>query len=76
MPEEPIEPRPDDPIDAAEAARRLGISMTSLYALCKARRLAHHRVGSGKGRGIYVFQPSDVVSYLASCRVEAVPGSG
>jgi excisionase family DNA binding protein len=36
----------DRPLTTAQAARLLGISQTTVYDLCRARKLRHYRVGS------------------------------
>lgn len=53
-------------LNVKEAARRLGISPSTLYAMTAARRLAHYRIGDGK----ILFAESDVDAYLQRCRVE------
>jgi excisionase family DNA binding protein len=47
-----------------EAAKQIGISESKLYQLVAARAIAHYRVG-----GKILFQPSDIASFLAKCRV-------
>jgi excisionase family DNA binding protein len=34
----------------AEAAKELGVSAGTVYALCAARKLRHERIGLGRGR--------------------------
>jgi excisionase family DNA binding protein len=54
-------------MSVAEAAQRIGISVSKLYQLASARRITHYRVG-----GKIVFFDADIEAYLASCRVGAV----
>lgn len=46
------------------AARRLGISVSKLYQLAAARRIAFYRIG-----GKIVFSNADVEAFMQSCRV-------
>lgn len=55
-------------LSVREAAEALGVSETTVRALCSAGRLAHHRVGA-RGRGKIVIGAADVESFLAGCRV-------
>lgn len=52
----------------AEAAIELGISPRTVYQICSAGRLAHIRVGLG--RGIIRILRADLDAYIASTRVE------
>jgi excisionase family DNA binding protein len=51
-----------------EAAKKIGISASKLYQLVAARQIAHYRVG-----GKIILSEEDVASFLAGCRVSAVP---
>lgn len=51
-----------------QAANRLGISASTLYQLVAARKIAHLRIGNGRG-GIR-FTDELLAGYLESCRVE------
>lgn len=53
-----------------EAAAYLEVKPATVYALCAAGRLAHHRVGLG--RGTIRIRQADVDAYLASVRVEMI----
>jgi excisionase family DNA binding protein len=53
----------------AEAAKYLEVAPSTVYALCKARKLAHHRVG--RGRGAIRLEAADLDAYRAAGRVEA-----
>lgn len=54
-----------------EAAERLTPSRSEMYALIRAGRVAHYRVGLGRGR--VTLDEADLEAYRQSCRVEAVP---
>jgi excisionase family DNA binding protein len=56
---------------ATEAAKLLEVSVATVYELCAAGRLAHHRIGLG--RGVIRIDRPDLDAYLASSRVEARP---
>jgi excisionase family DNA binding protein len=51
-----------------EAARYLGCSVAMIYSLCSKKRLAHYRVGQGRGK--IVISKQDADDYLQSVRVE------
>ena len=36
-------------LNARQVAGQLGVAVTTVYALCQARRLAHIRIGNGRG---------------------------
>ena len=58
-----------------EAAPRLRLSPTSVYALCAAKKLRHQRVGVGRGK--ILIPPDAITEYLAKGTVksmEAHPG--
>jgi excisionase family DNA binding protein len=57
-----------------EAATQLGIGESTVYALCKARKLSHKRIGA-RGRGKIVIEPADIEAFNAACRVE-MAGAG
>jgi excisionase family DNA binding protein len=44
-------------LTVAEAAERLMVSPSTVYDLCTARRLEHHRVGLGRGK-ILISEPA------------------
>jgi len=50
------------------AARRLGISSSTLYQLVARRRIAHFRVG-----GKLLLDELDLNAFRAACRVAAAP---
>ncbi len=56
-------------VSVREAAERLGIAISTLYDLVRQKKIAHHRVGTGRGR--ILFNEEDLSAYLASCKVEA-----
>ena len=49
-------------LTVAEAAERLRVSPSTVYDLCTARRLEHHRVGLGRGK-ILISEPA-LMKYL------------
>ncbi len=51
----------------AQAAGKIGVSMSKLYQLVAAQAIAHYRVG-----GKILFSEADVAAYLESCRVGTV----
>lgn len=56
-----------------DAAKRIGISASKLYALIAARAVAFYRVG-----GKIILSEADVDAYLATCRVgvaEPIPAT-
>ncbi len=52
-----------------QVAERLAISLSAAYQLVDARKLAHHRIGVG--RGAIRVNERDLVQFLADCRREA-----
>lgn len=52
-----------------EAARRLGISMSSIRLLMRMGKLPHYKLGGSGGRT--VFLEKDLVAYMEQHRVEA-----
>jgi len=55
-----------------EAARILEVRPGFVYKLCSQGRLAHYRIGGGKGgRTLIRLEEQDVLAFKASCRVEA-----
>ena len=52
-----------------EAARSLEVSIGTVYVLCRAGKLAHHRIGAG--RGTIRIRTEDVAAYLDGCRVDS-----
>jgi excisionase family DNA binding protein len=52
-----------------ECAKALRVSPSTVYSLAKERRIAHRRVGVGRGR--LLFTEQDIQEYLASCEVRA-----
>ena len=52
-----------------EAANRLEVSVSMVYALCGRGRLAHTRIGIG--RGTIRICEDDLKAFLAGCRSEA-----
>jgi excisionase family DNA binding protein len=55
-------------MDVREAARRLEVSIATVYGLCGQGRLPHARVGLG--RGVIRISEDDLKSFLESCRPE------
>lgn len=55
---------------AKEAAEYIGVSLSTVYELCEARRLGHSKVGLGRRK--IVIPKEDADAYLASCRVDPV----
>ena len=53
-------------LSVKEAAIRLGISLSKMYALVEQRQIAHYRLG-----GKILLQEADLEVYLKQCRVEA-----
>ncbi len=63
-------------LEAKAASALLSISGTTIYALCESGKLAHYRIGSG--RGTLRFKREDVQAYLESCyrpAEDALPGA-
>jgi excisionase family DNA binding protein len=52
------------PLTTSQAARLLGISQTTIYDLCRARRLRHYRVGSK-----YLIPEAALAEFLAAAEV-------
>jgi excisionase family DNA binding protein len=52
-----------------EAAEWLQVTPSTVYALCRARKLAHERVGLH--RGVIRIAESDLTEFRSLCRVEA-----
>ena len=57
----------------AQAASYLGISASTVYALVASKRIAHLRVGNGRG-GIR-FTDEQLQGYLSACVVEPAGAS-
>ena len=55
-------------LTVAEVAKRLKVSPSAVYALCAQERLAHHRVGLG--RGTIRVSEADLQAFIESCRVD------
>lgn len=55
-----------DLLTVKEVAGLLRISLGSVYALCKAGRLPHHRLGSGSG--VVRIDRADLVQYAKQCK--------
>ena len=61
-------------MDVRAAAAELGVSPSAVYQLVRAGRLAHARIGAG--RGVIRIAAADLAAYLDSCRVEATGPAG
>lgn len=55
----------------AEAAERVGISLSLIYQLCAEKRLPHYRIGGDGRRGKVLIDEADLDAFLISCRVDA-----
>jgi excisionase family DNA binding protein len=55
-------------LTVSEAAEKLRLSVSAVYALCETRVLAHSRFGAGRGR-IRIAE-ADLKAYEEACRVE------
>lgn len=51
-----------------QAAERLHVSIATVYQLCAERKLAHHRIGVG--RGTIRISEEDLTAFLESCKVD------
>jgi excisionase family DNA binding protein len=56
-----------------EAAARLEVSESLIYKLCAAGRLAHHRIGLG--RGTIRIEPESVEALKRECRAACIPAA-
>ena len=54
-------------LSVKQAAQRLGIDESTVYRLCRSRKIPHRRLGSGGGR--IAFTAEDLSAYLESCQV-------
>jgi excisionase family DNA binding protein len=54
-----------------EAAARLGISPSLVYALCEQKKLGHHRIGQRGRRGKIIIMQVDIDRFLEATKVEA-----
>lgn len=59
-------------LTAAQVAKFLAISTTSLYALCDSGEFEHFRIGSGNQRKRYRFTQDAVDAYLEKSRAVSV----
>lgn len=59
----------DAKLNPAEAAEYLGCAAGLIYKLCKSKRLAHYRLGEGRGK--IVLSKADLDAYLAGVKVVA-----
>lgn len=57
-------------MNVSEAAARLNLDESTVYRLCRARKIRHRRIGAGGGR--ISFTEDDLQAYLDSCVVEVV----
>jgi excisionase family DNA binding protein len=55
----------------AEAAERVGVSLSLIYQLCTEKRLPHYRIGGDGRRGKLLIDEADLAAFLAACRVDA-----
>ena len=55
----------------AQAAERVGISVSLIYQLCAERRLPHFRIGGDGRRGKLLIDEADLETFLSACRVDA-----
>ncbi len=53
----------------SDAAKLLEVKDSTVYDLCSKKLLAHHRIGTGRGK--IVIDSADVAEYKRSRRVEA-----
>jgi excisionase family DNA binding protein len=53
-----------------EVAKLLGVAPSTVYDLARQRKIAHRRIGTGRGR--IVFTEADIEDFLNSCKVEAL----
>jgi excisionase family DNA binding protein len=62
-----------DLLTVKEAAERLGrVSEKTVYKLCTDRKLAHFRIGAG--RGVIRISEEDLEAYRQSCKVAQYSG--
>ena len=54
-----------------DAAESLGLDESTVYRLCRSRKIPHRRIGAGGGR--IVFTREDLSAYLESCVVPVAP---
>lgn len=52
-----------------QAARRMCVSLSLVYALLQKRKIPAYRVGV-RGRGKWIIEEEDLDGFLASCKVE------
>ncbi len=55
-------------MDVREAARRLEVSIATVYGLCGQGRMPHARVGLG--RGVIRISEDDLRAFVESCRAD------
>ena len=60
-----------DPLTVKEVADLLKLSLGAVYALCKAGKLPHHRLG--QGRGAIRIDRQDLLAYVQACKTGAAP---
>ena len=53
-----------------QTAKYLRCSVAIVYSLCQSKRLAHYRVGNGRGKILIATEDAD--AYLASTRVATI----
>lgn len=70
----PLKTHPDL-LEVTDVARRLGVSVSTVYDMAKQRKIQHRRIGVGRGR--VLFTEEDVQEYLEASKVErgALPHS-
>ena len=63
---------PSAMLTVKEAAARLGLSETSVYALCNGGKLKHYRFGASK-RGTVRIDAAGMEAYIFTCAVTVTP---
>jgi excisionase family DNA binding protein len=53
-----------------EVAELLGVAPSTVYDLARQRKIAHRRIGTGRGR--IVFTEEDIEEFLNSCKVASL----
>ena len=61
--------RPERLLTVLDVAKQLAVSPSLVYQLVESERLAHHRIGTG--RGTIRISQTDLDSYLTACRAES-----
>jgi excisionase family DNA binding protein len=69
-----VERKSEAMLTPRQAAQKVGVSVSLIYAWVEARLLPHYRAGlKGRGGGKILISETDLLAFWESLKVEAVP---